>query len=102
VLVVYDAIGAGCNDTEAAARPGDVAQLVEHLLCKQGVRGSSPLISTTNGQGCRASGMNTGRVATRFGGIAQLVEHYAGSVRVRSSSLLASTCAIVTSAKCAG
>jgi hypothetical protein len=24
---------------------GDVAQLVEHLLCKQGVRGSSPLIS---------------------------------------------------------
>ena len=27
-------------------RLGDVAQLVEHLLCKQGVRGSSPLIST--------------------------------------------------------
>ena len=27
-------------------RRGDVAQLVEHLLCKQGVRGSSPLIST--------------------------------------------------------
>ncbi len=26
--------------------PGDVAQLVEHLLCTQGVRGSSPLIST--------------------------------------------------------
>src|SRR5579875_1799064 len=25
---------------------GDVAQLVEHLLCKQRVRGSSPLIST--------------------------------------------------------
>ena len=26
---------------------GDVAQLGEHLLCKEGVRGSSPLISTT-------------------------------------------------------
>ena len=25
---------------------GDVAQLGEHLLCKQGVRGSNPLIST--------------------------------------------------------
>jgi hypothetical protein len=25
---------------------GDVAQLVEHLLCKQGVGGSSPLVST--------------------------------------------------------
>ena len=29
-----------------AAR-GDVAQLGEHLLCKQGVGGSSPLISTS-------------------------------------------------------
>jgi hypothetical protein len=29
---------------------GDVAQLVEHLLCKQGVGGSSPLVSTTAGQ----------------------------------------------------
>ena len=27
-------------------RRGDVAQLVEHLLCKQGVGGSSPLVST--------------------------------------------------------
>jgi hypothetical protein len=26
--------------------PGAIAQLVEHLLCKQGVRGSSPLSST--------------------------------------------------------
>ncbi|MEY2813674.1 MAG: hypothetical protein RL579_579, partial [Actinomycetota bacterium] len=25
---------------------GDLAQLVEHLLCKQGVRGSIPLVST--------------------------------------------------------
>ena len=25
---------------------GDIAQLVEHLPCKQGVRGSNPLIST--------------------------------------------------------
>ena len=28
---------------------GDVAQLGEHLLCKQGVSGSIPLISTTDG-----------------------------------------------------
>ena len=27
-------------------RPGAIAQLEEHLLCKQGVRGSSPLSST--------------------------------------------------------
>ena len=27
-------------------RLGGLAQLVEHLLCKQGVSGSSPLIST--------------------------------------------------------
>ena len=27
--------------------PGALAQLVAHLLCKQGVRGSSPLGSTT-------------------------------------------------------
>jgi hypothetical protein len=27
---------------------GAIAQLEEHLLCKQGVRGSSPLSSTTN------------------------------------------------------
>ena len=27
-------------------KPGDVAQLGEHLLCKQRVRGSSPLVST--------------------------------------------------------
>jgi hypothetical protein len=30
---------------------GDVAQLEEHLLCKQGVVGSSPIISTTNSPG---------------------------------------------------
>jgi hypothetical protein len=28
------------------AELGDVAQLGEHLLCTQGVRGSSPLVST--------------------------------------------------------
>ena len=27
--------------------PGDVAQLAEHRLCKAGVRGSIPLVSTT-------------------------------------------------------
>ena len=29
-------------------QPGAVAQLVAHLLCKQGVRGSSPLSSTSS------------------------------------------------------
>src|SRR3954447_18018028 len=29
--------------------PGDVAQLEEHLLCKQGAAGSSPVVSTTIG-----------------------------------------------------
>lgn len=29
---------------------GVIAQLVEHLLCKQGVTGSSPVTSTTMGQ----------------------------------------------------
>jgi hypothetical protein len=28
------------------APQGDVAQLAEHLLCKQGVVGSSPIVST--------------------------------------------------------
>jgi hypothetical protein len=31
------------------ANPGGVAQLVEHLLCKQGVVGSSPFASTMRG-----------------------------------------------------
>ena len=31
--------------------PGGVAQLGEHLPCKQGVRGSIPLISTRQGCG---------------------------------------------------
>ena len=33
--------------TTVCRGPGDVAQLGEHLLCKQGVSGSSPLISTS-------------------------------------------------------
>ena len=35
----------------AAGSSGDVAQLVEHLLCKQGVGGSSPLVSTEQAAG---------------------------------------------------
>ena len=31
-------------------RYGGIVQLVEHLLCKQGVIGSSPIISTKMGQ----------------------------------------------------
>ena len=34
----------------AVALPGDVAQWLEHLLCTQGVVGSSPIVSTTKGQ----------------------------------------------------
>jgi hypothetical protein len=34
---------------------GDVAQLVEHLLCKQGVGGSSPLVSTFDRRGTRGA-----------------------------------------------
>ena len=34
--------------SKTAGQHGDVAQLEEHLLCKQGVVGSSPIISTIN------------------------------------------------------
>ena len=33
--------------TRRGRRDGGLAQLVEHLLCKQGVTGSSPVTSTT-------------------------------------------------------
>ena len=36
-----------CNPGVAGS--GDVAQLAEHRLCKAGVRGSIPLVSTTRG-----------------------------------------------------
>ena len=38
---------------------GGVAQLGEHLPCKQGVRGSNPLISTFNTSGVDAPRGNT-------------------------------------------
>ena len=38
----------------AAGSSGGVAQLGEHLLCKQGVRGSNPLVSTSFGAGAGA------------------------------------------------
>ena len=34
------------EETRSGDREGDVAQLGEHLLCTQGVTGSSPVIST--------------------------------------------------------
>jgi hypothetical protein len=43
---------------------GDVAQLVEHLLCKQGVGGSSPLVSTE--RMAWSAGILIVRVATRI------------------------------------
>ena len=51
-LALFNFEGAGnSNWTKDRYRPGDggVAQLGEHLLCKQGVRGSIPLISTKRG-----------------------------------------------------
>ena len=36
------------------AQRGGIAQLGEHLLCKQGVSGSSPLISTSKGDPTKA------------------------------------------------
>ena len=35
------------RDATLLSRPGGLAQLGEHLLCKQGVSGSIPLSSTT-------------------------------------------------------
>ena len=43
---------------------GDVAQSGEHLLCKQGVGGSNPLISTISGQ----PGGSEERTGLRAGG----------------------------------
>ena len=40
----------------SAGKDGDVAQLVEHLLCKQGVGGSSPLVSTDEVPGSDQTG----------------------------------------------
>ena len=34
------------GDAPVEKPPGDVAQLVEHLVCNQGVVGSSPIVST--------------------------------------------------------
>ena len=39
------------GENTAQWRYGDVAQLGEHLLCTQGVGGSSPLISTSSRSG---------------------------------------------------
>ena len=63
---------------------GDVAQLEEHLLCKQGVAGSSPAISTGNNPLRSTAGLKVGRlyVDTR---IASLREHWTVSVVQRSS-----------------
>ena len=41
-----DGGGTPCESTAQALR-GGIAQLGEHLLCKQGVNGSIPFISTT-------------------------------------------------------
>jgi hypothetical protein len=55
----YGAVGVlryrsrGAVRRKTAGQHGDVAQLEEHLLCKQGVVGSSPIISTTNTPGQR-------------------------------------------------
>ncbi len=53
----------------AASKTGDVAQLVEHLLCKQGVVGSIPSISTSLVERCwrkPAGDAVTGIIEFRF------------------------------------
>jgi hypothetical protein len=39
--------GRGCFRIDSSSHGGRVAQLGEHLLCKQGVAGSNPVTSTT-------------------------------------------------------
>ena len=39
---------------------GDVAQLGEHLPCKQGVKGSNPSISTGQGMACSKAAQRGG------------------------------------------
>ena len=53
--------------------PGGVAQLGEHLLCKQGVRGSIPLISTSRQVAARCVRKgNPERTAPKLRSVAQV------------------------------
>ena len=54
---------------EGAWTTGGLAQLGEHLLCKQGVKGSIPLISTNK--------KKKGRKEREYGRIAQVVRAHA-------------------------
>ena len=51
-------------------RYGGLAQLGEHLLCKQGVKGSIPLISTNRAK-------SSGKGTNEYGRIAQVVRAHA-------------------------
>jgi hypothetical protein len=57
---MLDSLGGGRSISPQARGHfnGDVAQLEEHLLCKQGVVGSSPIIST----------ISTNALLSRFAG----------------------------------
>ena len=48
-------------------RYGGIAQLGEHLLCKQGVSGSIPLISTRSSKDDEGLGMNRSRQKNDMG-----------------------------------
>ena len=48
-----DALSKGHKDEKPAH--GGIAQLVEHLLCKQGVIGSNPFTSTIRKDACEGS-----------------------------------------------
>jgi hypothetical protein len=48
--------GASLSGDSVARASGDVAQLAEHLLCKQGVVGSIPIVSTIKAPGSSATG----------------------------------------------
>ena len=52
---------------------GGVAQLGEHLPCKQGVMGSNPIISTKGKTMCNIATLLSEKNYTEYGLIAQLV-----------------------------
>ena len=57
----------GARGARAASDRGAVAQLGEHLLCKQGVVGSIPISSTSVPQGRgKGSAKRAGKVCARF------------------------------------
>ena len=94
--IIYSVAGEG-------GAHGSIAQLVEHLPYKQGVTGSSPVVSTTSyvcgpvvqlvrTLACHARGRRFEPVPGRhFAVIAQSAEHFLGKEEVTSSNLVSSS-----------